>query len=79
MKKTNEILRDTFPAAVNARLLGIVSKINHCSQDEELALCPPATGWGEREEGQTVWDRLVHRAGEPGANVADRLDGQGPY
>jgi len=79
MKRTNTILGDMFPAAVNARLLGIVGKNNLCSPKyAELAPCPPATGWGEGEEEQTVWDRLVCRARELGARVAARLDGQGP-
>lgn len=56
MKRANAISGDTFPVAINARLLSIIGKNNLCSQNgEDLPPYPPATGWGEGEEGQTDW------------------------
>lgn len=66
MKRTNTISDDTFPVAVNARLLSIIGKINLCSQNgEDLPPCPPAAGWGEGEEGQTDWS-VGQGSWEPG-------------
>ena len=76
MKRTNAILGNTFPAAVNARLLGIAGKINLCSQKhDKLAPCPPAIGWGEGEEGQTgpegkgAWSQSDSQVGWAGASL----------